>query len=147
VVLDLQEGLFSLARDENPSTYRQAIFAHAELGQLFDLPVILSTSSDQGPNGPLPGEIIDMYPTAPFIRRQGEVNAWDNADFREAVISANKSQIIIGGIVTDVCKLIYFILPPPIFLPFPPPLLTLPTRPFLPNPFPERSRQGNEKHD
>ncbi|RDW67555.1 hypothetical protein BP6252_08951 [Coleophoma cylindrospora] len=44
-----------------------------------------------------------MYPNAPLIPRGGEVNAWDNADFRAAVRSQNKSQIIIGGILTDVC--------------------------------------------
>ncbi|KAI1496911.1 Isochorismatase hydrolase [Biscogniauxia marginata] len=46
-----------------------------------------------------------MYPDAPLIKRSGEVNAWDNPEFRDAVIAANKSQIILGGIVTDVCKL------------------------------------------
>lgn len=82
------------------------MFAHAEIGKLFSLPVVLTSSADTGPNGPLPGEFLDMYPTAPFIRRQGEVNAWDNTEFREAIIAANRSQIIIGGITTDVCKLL-----------------------------------------
>ena len=44
-----------------------------------------------------------MYPSAPLIQRHGEVNAWDNADFRDAIRAANKSQIIMAGIVTDVC--------------------------------------------
>ena len=47
--------------------------AHAELGKVLDIPVILSTSADQGPNGPLPKEMLEMYPDAPLIRRQGEV--------------------------------------------------------------------------
>lgn len=47
--------------------------AHAELGKLFDLPVILTTSADHGPNGPLPKEMLELYPDAPLIRRQGEV--------------------------------------------------------------------------
>lgn len=45
-----------------------------------------------------------MYPNAPLIQRQGEVNAWDNAEFRDAIRAANKSQIIMAGIVTDVCE-------------------------------------------
>lgn len=60
-------------------------------------------TSTSGPNGPLPGEIRKLYPDAPIISRHGEVNAWDNKDFREAVRAANKSQIIVGGIVTEVC--------------------------------------------
>ncbi|RYP15749.1 hypothetical protein DL765_005524 [Monosporascus sp. GIB2] len=103
VILDLQEGLFSLARDYDPILYRNAIYAHAELGRVFDLPVILTTSAETGPNAPLPNEFIEWYPDAPFIKRNGEVNAWDNPEFREAVIAANKSQIILGGITTDVC--------------------------------------------
>jgi nicotinamidase-related amidase len=45
-----------------------------------------------------------MYPNAPLIKRQGEVDAWDNADFRAAVQASGKRQIVIAGIVTDVCK-------------------------------------------
>lgn len=59
-----------------------------------------------GPNGPLPNEFLDWYPEAPLIRRRGEVNAWDDPNFREAVIATNKSQVILGGIVTDVCELV-----------------------------------------
>ncbi|KAH9906392.1 isochorismatase [Xylariomycetidae sp. FL2044] len=103
LILDMQEGLFSLARDFDSTLFKQNMFAHAELGRVFDLPVVMSTSSEQGPNGPLPDEFLEWYPEAPLIRRQGEVNAWDNEDFRNAVQAANKSQIILGGIVTDVC--------------------------------------------
>ena len=47
--------------------------------------------------------LTPRYPDAPLIQRQGEVNAWDNAEFRAAVRATGKSQIIMGGIVTDVC--------------------------------------------
>ena len=44
-----------------------------------------------------------MHPNAPFIRRNGEVDAWDNADFRAAVEATGKKQVILAGITTDVC--------------------------------------------
>lgn len=139
VILDLQEGLYQLARDWDATLYKQSMMAHASLGTVFDIPVIMSTSAETGkslyplsppftfflffpppipppslpsymanlpptgPNGPLPKEILSMYPSAPLIKRQGEVNAWDNADFRAAIKATNKTQIILAGIVTDVC--------------------------------------------
>lgn len=56
-----------------------------------------------GPNGPLPAEILSQHPTAPLIKRNGEVNAWDNKEFQAAVKATGRTQVIIGGIVTDVC--------------------------------------------
>ncbi|KAF2815518.1 Isochorismatase hydrolase [Mytilinidion resinicola] len=103
VVLDLQVGLYTVARDMDPTVFRDNIIAHASIGKLFDLPVVMTTSAQTGPNGPLPKEILEMYPNAPLIKRQGEVDAWDNADFRAAIKATGKSQIIIAGITTDVC--------------------------------------------
>ena len=80
------------------------MIAHASLGKLFDLPVVLSTSAENGPNGPLPKAILDMYPDAPLIKRQGEVDAWDNPEFRKAIEDTGKKQVIMAGITTDVCK-------------------------------------------
>jgi nicotinamidase-related amidase len=60
-----------------------------------------------GPNGPLPREITAMHPNAPYIKRNGEVNAWDNEDFRNAVKATGKTQIIIAGITTDVSIALY----------------------------------------
>jgi nicotinamidase-related amidase len=71
---------------------------------LFDLPVVLSTSAQSGPNGPLPKAILDMYPDVPVVARQGEVDAWDNPEFRKAIEATGKKQVILAGITTDVCK-------------------------------------------
>ena len=43
-----------------------------------------------------------MHPTAPYIKRNGEVNAWDNLDFRAAVEATGKKQVVLAGITTDV---------------------------------------------
>jgi len=103
VVVDMQEGLYTVARDWDATLYKNAMIAHAALGKAFDIPTILTTSAEDGPNGPLPQEITDMYPNAPFIKRQGEVDAWDSEAFRNAVKATGRTQIIIAGIVTDVC--------------------------------------------
>ncbi|KAJ6593152.1 ycaC protein [Mycena capillaripes] len=107
LVVDHQVGLFQLVRDFGPEEYRNNILAHAALGKVFNLPTILTTSAEIGPNGPLPKEIVEMHSDAPYIKRAGKipntVNAWDNSDFRAAVKATGKKQVIIAGIVTDVC--------------------------------------------
>ena len=94
---------YQKVHDYEPTEFRNNIIAHAALAKLFDLPIVLTTSAETGPNGPLPKEITNMYPDAPFIRRNGEVDAWDNEEFRKAVAATGKSQIILAGITTDVC--------------------------------------------
>jgi len=46
-----------------------------------------------------------MHPNVTVIRRGGEINAWDNADFRTAVEATGKKQVIVAGIATDVSHL------------------------------------------
>ncbi|KAF2840485.1 Isochorismatase hydrolase [Patellaria atrata CBS 101060] len=103
IILDQQVGLYNLVRDFDATLYKNNMMAHAAIGKLFDIPTILTTSAEWGPNGPLPKEMLEMYPDAPLIMRGGEVNAWDNTEVRDAIRATGKKQIIIGGIVTDVC--------------------------------------------
>ncbi|KAH9475694.1 putative hydrolase YcaC [Psilocybe cubensis] len=103
LVIDHQVGLFQLTRDIQADQFRNNVLAHAELAKVFNLPTVLTTSAETGPNGPLPKEILDMHPNAPLIKRNGEVDAWDNEDFRKAVKATGKKQVIIAGITTDVC--------------------------------------------
>ena len=44
-----------------------------------------------------------MFPEAPYIPRPGQINAWDNEDFVTAVKATGKKQLIIAGVVTEVC--------------------------------------------
>jgi hypothetical protein len=48
LVVDHQVGLFELVQDINPVEFRNNIVAHAELGVLFNLPTILTTSAETG---------------------------------------------------------------------------------------------------
>lgn len=44
-----------------------------------------------------------MFPDAPYIARPGQINAWDNEDFVKAIKATGKKQLLIAGIVTEVC--------------------------------------------
>lgn len=49
LVLDMQEGLYGLARDFDATLYRDNMITHAAIAQAFDLPVVMTTSTQNGP--------------------------------------------------------------------------------------------------
>lgn len=103
LLVDHQAGLLSLVRDIDPDKFKNNVLALGNLAQYFKLPTILTTSFESGPNGPLVPELKAQFPDAPYIARPGQINAWDNADFVQAVKATGKRQLIIAGVVTEVC--------------------------------------------
>ncbi|MFJ4193375.1 isochorismate family cysteine hydrolase YcaC [Pseudomonas sp. NPDC089534] len=103
LLVDHQTGLISLVQDFSPNEFKNNVLALADLAKFFDLPTVLTTSFEQGPNGPLVPELKEMFPDAPYIARPGQINAWDNEDFVKAIKATGRKQIIIAGVVTDVC--------------------------------------------
>lgn len=103
LLVDHQTGLLSLVRDIDPDKFKNNVLATADLAKYFNLPTILTTSFESGPNGPLVPELKEMFPDAPYIARPGNINAWDNEDFVKAVKATGKKQLIIAGVVTEVC--------------------------------------------
>jgi nicotinamidase-related amidase len=103
LLVDHQAGLLSLVRDIDPDKFRNNVLALADLAKYFGLPTILTTSFENGPNGPLMPELKEIFPDAPYIARPGNINAWDNEDFVKAVKATGKKQLIIAGVVTEVC--------------------------------------------
>lgn len=103
LLVDHQAGLLSLVNDFLPDEFRNNILALADTAKYFKLPTILTTSFENGPNGPLMPELKAMFPDAPFIPRPGQINAWDNEDFVKAVKATGRKQLLIAGVVTDVC--------------------------------------------
>jgi nicotinamidase-related amidase len=103
VLVDHQAGLISLVQDFSPSEFKNNVLALAACGKYFRLPTILTTSFEAGPNGPLVPELKAMFPEAPYIARPGNINAWDNAEFVQAVEGTGRRQLILAGVVTEVC--------------------------------------------
>jgi len=103
LLIDHQAGLISLVQDFSPDDFKNNVLALADVGVFFGLPTVLTTSFDAGPNGPLVPELLERFPDAPFIRRPGQINAWDNEEFVKAIRATGRKQLIIAGVVTDVC--------------------------------------------
>ncbi|MFE1599913.1 isochorismate family cysteine hydrolase YcaC [Methylobacterium sp. ID0610] len=103
LLVDHQAGLMSLVRDFDPDRFKNNVLAVADLAAYFRLPTILTTSFEEGPNGPIMPELKARFPDAPFIARPGQINAWDNPDFVAAIKATGRRQLIIAGVVTEVC--------------------------------------------
>lgn len=103
LLVDHQAGLLSLVRDMDPDKFKNNVLALADLARYFQLPTILTTSFEDGPNGPLMPELKQLFPDAPYVARPGQINAWDNVDFVDAIKATGRKQLIIAGVVTEVC--------------------------------------------
>lgn len=103
LLVDHQAGLLSLVRDIEPDKLMNNVLALGDMAEYFKLPTILTTSFETGPNGPLIPEFKAQFPDAPYIARPGNINAWDNEDFVKAIKATGKKQLIIAGVVTEVC--------------------------------------------
>ncbi|MDS9468804.1 isochorismatase family protein [Paracoccus sp. MBLB3053] len=103
LMLDHQTGLFQTVKDIGISDLRANAATMARLATLLDIPVITTASEPNGPNGPLMPEIHEFAPHAVYVPRKGEVNAWDNADFVEAVRATGRKTLVMAGVWTSVC--------------------------------------------
>lgn len=103
LMVDHQAGLLSLVRDFSPDEFKNNVLALADIAKFFNIPTILTTSFEEGPNGPMVPEIKAAFPNAPYFARPGQINAWDNEDFVNAVKATGKKQLLIAGVVTEVC--------------------------------------------
>ena len=103
LLVDHQSGLISLVQDFSPGEFKNNVLALANVAKFFELPTILTTSFEDGPNGPIVPELKKAFPDSPLIARPGQINAWDNDDFVKAIQETGRKQLIIAGVVTDVC--------------------------------------------
>jgi nicotinamidase-related amidase len=104
LLVDHQAGLANGVLDMNQVEFKSNLLALAKIAKVFNLNVIVSTSRATGPNGPYLASVLAELPTTfQLIERQGEINAWDNAQFKAAALATGSTKFIVSGIVTEVC--------------------------------------------
>ncbi|SUH20052.1 Nicotinamidase family protein YcaC [Salmonella enterica subsp. enterica] len=100
LLIDHQSGLFQTVGDMPMPELRARAAALAKIATLCNIPVITTASVPQGLNGPLIPEIHANAPHAQYVARKGEINAWDNADFVQAVKATGRKTLIVAGTIT-----------------------------------------------
>jgi nicotinamidase-related amidase len=102
LLLDHQTGLSNGIQDQSLPEYINNVAALGMLAKIFDLPIVITTSASNGPNGPILPVITQLLPHAPVIHRMGEINPWQNASFVEAVQKTGRKKLIVAGVPTEV---------------------------------------------
>lgn len=103
LLLDHQSGLFQTVKDISVAELRTNTAILAKAARLAKVPVITTASEPNGPNGPLMPEIHQYAPHAVFVPRKGEISAWDNKNFVDAVRKTSRKTLIMAGVWTSVC--------------------------------------------
>jgi nicotinamidase-related amidase len=103
LLIDHQSGLFQLVRDIDLPVLRSNVTALAKVARLSKLPTFTTASVPDGPNGPLIPEIHEHCPEAVYIPRTGQINAWDNPAWVEAIEKTKRKTLLIAGTLTSVC--------------------------------------------
>ncbi len=61
LLVDHQAGLLSLVQDYTPDEFKNNVLALADTARFFELPTILTTSFESGPNGVILPELKAMF--------------------------------------------------------------------------------------
>lgn len=103
LLIDHQSGLFQLVRDIELPVLRSNVTALAKTSRLAKIPTFTTASVPDGPNGPLIPEIHQHNPEAVYIPRTGQINAWDNPAWVDAIEKTGRKTLLIAGTLTSVC--------------------------------------------
>jgi nicotinamidase-related amidase len=101
--IDHQTGLMNLVNDTPAVEYKNYVVGLAKLAKIHGIPSVITTSAEDGPNGPKVPEVVSLLPGAPYIKRNGQINAWEDPAFVDAIRKTGRTKIVMSGITTDVC--------------------------------------------
>lgn len=103
LLIDHQSGLFNVVQDVPVPDLRNYVIALAKTATLCKIPVFTTASVPDGPNGPMIEEVHQYAPHAEYIPRTGQINAWDNPPFVEAIEKTGRKTLVITGTLTSIC--------------------------------------------
>jgi nicotinamidase-related amidase len=103
LLIDHQSGLFQLVKDIELPVLCSNVIALTKAARLAKVPTITTASVPDGPNGPLIPEIHQHNPEAVYVPRTGQINAWDNPAWVEAIEKTERKTLLIAGTLTSVC--------------------------------------------
>ncbi|RVT98468.1 isochorismatase family protein [Mucilaginibacter limnophilus] len=107
LLIDHQQGTINFSANRPHDVIISRARALARLAKGLNIPVVLTTSQEEMQQGPLITDLQQILPQeyAARIKRQGITNAWDDAEFKAAVLKVadGRKNIVMAGLTNDVC--------------------------------------------
>lgn len=103
LLIDHQVGLMQIIDDMPPEQAKNNVLGLARTATTLGIPVLLTTSRDWGPNGPILPELVELFPDVDVIRRPGVINAYRWPAFREALEVTGRKKAIIAAVTDSTC--------------------------------------------
>ena len=105
VLIDHQVGTLQFVHTMSPETSLQNAIMLAKAAKAYGMPVVLTTSQEDHPQGPTAPALQDALPEAykNRVKRTGIVNAWADPNFSAAVRATGRKKLIMAAVTTDIC--------------------------------------------
>jgi nicotinamidase-related amidase len=107
LLIDHQVGTINFATNRPKDMIVSRIKALARIAVALDIPVVLTCSLEDQMQGLLFPELKELLPReyAARIKRTGITNAWNDENYKSAVLKAanGRKNVIMAGITNDVC--------------------------------------------
>lgn len=105
LLIDHQIGTMQLIKNIPLERVKRNTLALAETAKILGIPTVLTSSQEERTQGPLMPELQEILPESfeHRIKRAGIVNAWNDANFKQAVEATGRKHLIMAGVTTDVC--------------------------------------------
>jgi nicotinamidase-related amidase len=105
VLIDHQVGTLQFVHTMSPETSLQNAIMLAKAAKAYGMPVVLTTSQEDHPQGPTAPALQEALPEAykNRVKRTGIVNAWADPNFSAAVRATGREKLIMAAVTTDIC--------------------------------------------
>ena len=105
LLIDHQIGTMGWVHSDDLERIKLHTTVLAKAAKALDIPIVLTSSMEDAPQGPLYEDLQSVAPEAydKRILRGGIVNCWDDPTFAKAARETGRKNLIMAGITTDVC--------------------------------------------
>lgn len=102
IFVDQQAGLAFGVGSEDRQVLLNHSIALAKTAKVFALPIVASTSATKVYSGPMLPALQRAIPEVTAIDRRN-MNAWEDNNVREAIISTGRKKFLVSGMLTEAC--------------------------------------------